>query len=77
MASILVVDDERSMREFLEILLRKEGHDVAVESDAAAALARAAQGDLDLVITDLRLGARLRHRRAARGEGAVALRPRW
>ncbi|HET6436521.1 MAG TPA: sigma-54 dependent transcriptional regulator, partial [Anaeromyxobacter sp.] len=56
MASILVVDDERSMREFLEILFRKEGYDVAVASDTAAALSRAAQGDLDLVITDLRLG---------------------
>ncbi len=56
MASILVVDDERSMREFLEILLRKESHDVTVAADTAAALARAAQGDLDLVITDLRLG---------------------
>jgi len=57
MAYILVVDDERSMREFLEILLRKGGHEVAVAGDAGAALARAAQGDLDLVITDLRLGA--------------------
>ena len=28
MAKILVVDDEQSMREFLEILLTKEGHDV-------------------------------------------------
>jgi two-component system response regulator PilR (NtrC family) len=56
MATILVVDDERSMREFLEILLRKQGHEVATAQDAAAALARAAQGDVDLVITDLRLG---------------------
>ncbi len=56
MASILVVDDERSMREFLEILLRKEGYDVEVASETSAALARAGQGDLDLVITDLRLG---------------------
>jgi two-component system response regulator PilR (NtrC family) len=56
MASILVVDDERSMREFLEILLRKQGHEVATEADLAGALARAGDGDLDLVITDLRLG---------------------
>src|SRR5512142_1108986 len=56
MSSILVVDDERSMREFLEILLRQEGYDVAVAGDSVAALQRAAQGDLDLVITDLRLG---------------------
>ncbi|BDG04276.1 sigma-54-dependent transcriptional regulator [Anaeromyxobacter oryzae] len=56
MASILVVDDELSMREFLDILLRKEGHEVATAADASGALARVAQGDLDLVITDLRLG---------------------
>ncbi len=28
MTSILVVDDERSMRDFLKILLRKEGYEV-------------------------------------------------
>jgi two-component system response regulator PilR (NtrC family) len=56
MASILVVDDEPSMREFLEILFRKEGHEVSTAADAATALARAAGGDLDLVVTDLRLG---------------------
>jgi two-component system, NtrC family, response regulator PilR len=56
MASILVVDDELSMREFLDILLRKEGHEVSTAADAASALGRVAQGDLDLVITDLRLG---------------------
>jgi two-component system response regulator PilR (NtrC family) len=56
MASILVVDDERSMRELLEILLRKEGHEVATEADAVSAIARARQAPFDLVVTDLRLG---------------------
>jgi two-component system response regulator PilR (NtrC family) len=56
MASILVVDDEQSMREFLEILLQKQGHEVLVASDVKGALARAAQTPLDLVLTDLRLG---------------------
>jgi len=56
MASILVVDDEQSMREFLEILLRKQGHEVSTAADVAGALARVGQGDLDLVLTDLRLG---------------------
>jgi two-component system response regulator PilR (NtrC family) len=56
MASILVVDDEQSMREFLEIFLQKAGHDVTVESDSAGALSRVAGGAFDLVITDLRLG---------------------
>jgi two-component system response regulator PilR (NtrC family) len=56
MASILVVDDEQSMREFLEILLQKAGHEVAVEASAASALSRFAAGAFDLIITDLRLG---------------------
>jgi two-component system response regulator PilR (NtrC family) len=56
MASILVVDDEQSMREFLEILLRKQEHEVSTAADVAGALARVGQGDLDLVLTDLRLG---------------------
>jgi two-component system response regulator PilR (NtrC family) len=56
MASILVVDDEPSMREFLEILLRKRGHEVVTSPDLAGALARLGQGGLDLVISDLRLG---------------------
>ncbi len=56
MASILVVDDEQSMREFLSILLGKAGHEVATASDLRGALARVGPADLDLVITDLRLG---------------------
>src|SRR3990172_830700 len=56
MASILVVDDERSMREFLEILLQKAGHEVATAADVGGALQAFGAGAFDLVITDLRLG---------------------
>ena len=56
MASILVVDDEQSLRELLEILLGKAGHEVTAVADAAGALARLAGAAFDLVITDLRLG---------------------
>jgi two-component system, NtrC family, response regulator PilR len=56
MASILVVDDEQSMREFLEILLHGAGHEVAVEADLAGALRRLQGNTFDLVLTDLRLG---------------------
>ncbi len=56
MAKILVVDDEPSMREFLEILLRQQGHEVVSAADLSGALALAAAGGLDLVVSDLRLG---------------------
>ncbi len=56
MGSILVVDDERSMREFLTILLGKQGHQVAAEADLRGALRRVGEAEWDLVVTDLRLG---------------------
>ncbi|MBS2029369.1 MAG: sigma-54-dependent Fis family transcriptional regulator [Deltaproteobacteria bacterium] len=56
MGAILVVDDERSMRDYLEILLRKAGHQVVAAANLQAARDALAQGDLDLVITDLKLG---------------------
>jgi len=56
MARILVVDDEKSMREFLEILLRKEGYEVAVASNGFEATERIGAGqEFDLVITDLKM----------------------
>src|SRR5512137_1068227 len=56
MARILVVDDELSMREFLQILLSKEGHTVLTAGDVAGALERFRESDPDLVVSDLRLG---------------------
>ena len=56
MARVLIVDDERSMREFLEILLSKAGHEVESIGDGKEALRRVAGEEYDLVITDLRLG---------------------
>jgi two-component system response regulator PilR (NtrC family) len=53
--SILVVDDERSMRDFLRIALTRAGHEVTVvESPAAAAVEYKAR-DFDVVITDLKM----------------------
>ncbi len=56
MARILVVDDELSMREFLQILLSKEGHSVLTAGDVAGALERFRESEPDLVVSDLRLG---------------------
>ena len=57
MARLLVVDDEPSMRVYLEVLLTKAGHAVQLAEDVTAAgRVLAAPGELDLVLTDLRLG---------------------
>jgi len=55
MSSILVIDDELSMREFLKILLEKDGHTVEVASNGSSALQLAAESDFDLVISDIRM----------------------
>jgi two-component system response regulator PilR (NtrC family) len=52
---ILVVDDERSMQEFLEIFLRQEGYEVELAGDVASAVDRIAHGDFDLVISDMQM----------------------
>jgi two-component system response regulator PilR (NtrC family) len=53
---VLVVDDEQSMREFLSIMLRKQGHDVVVAERGEDAIARLEGGErFSLVITDLKM----------------------
>jgi two-component system response regulator PilR (NtrC family) len=55
LARILVVDDERSMQEFLEILLQRDGHDVTVCASAESALVALESDDFDVVISDIRM----------------------
>lgn len=55
MARLLVVDDETSIREFLEILLLRAGHQVRLAKDAIDAIAQLKEQPVDLVLTDLRL----------------------
>lgn len=54
--SILVVDDEISMREFLDLLLSKEGYKVSLAKNGKEALTKIKQKNYDLVLTDIRLG---------------------
>jgi two-component system response regulator PilR (NtrC family) len=54
-ARILVVDDERSMQEFLEIFLRGEGYEVVTAGDVDAARGRLESDDFDVVITDIQM----------------------
>ena len=52
---VLVVDDERSMRELLSITLRQAGYDVTLADGGGPAIERLAREPFDLVVTDLRM----------------------
>ncbi len=54
-ARILIVDDERSMREMLAILLRREGHDVVVAENGRRAIDCLNQRPFDVVVSDARM----------------------
>ncbi len=54
-SSVLIVDDELSMREFLQILMQNEGHKVCVADTVSSALKRCRHEIFDLVLTDLKL----------------------
>jgi len=55
MPAILVVDDELSMREFLKILLDKEGYEVSTASEASSAIDLIKCQNFDLVISDIKM----------------------
>jgi DNA-binding NtrC family response regulator len=52
---ILVVDDEKNIRDGLAELFKMEGYDIETAADGDAAYNRLQKGDIDLVITDLRM----------------------
>jgi two-component system response regulator HydG len=53
--TLLVADDDPGLRESLERTLTREGFRVVLASDGRAALDRLQGGDIDLVLTDLRM----------------------
>jgi DNA-binding response OmpR family regulator len=55
--SILIVDDESTLREALTRSFRREGHDTLAVADGRAAIDRATTGDFDVVVLDVALGA--------------------
>jgi len=55
MAKILVVDDDQGMREFLEIMLSREGYGVSAVDSAEKALNISRKEKFNLVITDLKM----------------------
>src|SRR5918996_2864567 len=52
---VLVVDDERSMRELLSIVLRRDGYDVLVAANGKQAVDVLKRERLDVLITDIRM----------------------
>ena len=54
-ARVLVVDDEPSMRELLDITLKQEGYDVTLADGGEAAISALEETVFDLVVTDLRM----------------------
>jgi two-component system response regulator PilR (NtrC family) len=58
-ARILVVDDERGMREVLSTILGRAGHSVVTATDSQEALKFIGSDIFDLVITDLKMPGRL------------------
>lgn len=55
MAAVLIVDDERSMRDFLKILLEREGHEVIAADSGAKALELLAAQSFDVIVSDIRM----------------------
>jgi two-component system response regulator PilR (NtrC family) len=55
LARILVVDDERSMRELLGIVLRREGYTVLVAENGASALKLLEREPIDLLVSDIKM----------------------
>ena len=54
-ARLLVADDERSMRELLSIVLRREGYDVTVAENGRAAVELLESRRFDLLISDIKM----------------------
>ncbi|MFN0119603.1 MAG: sigma-54-dependent transcriptional regulator [Blastocatellia bacterium] len=55
MARLMVADDERSLRELLELVFKREGHQITSVANGREALAALAQGSFDLIITDVKM----------------------
>ncbi len=72
MPTVLVVEDEPTIRELMAILLEEEGYAVRQAADGLEALEAVEQHPVDLVLSDVKMprldGASLAHHLRARGD---------
>jgi two-component system, NtrC family, response regulator PilR len=55
-AHLLIVDDERSVRELLEYMLSREGYAISLAENGLKAVEMVTANDYDLILCDIRLG---------------------
>lgn len=55
LCKVLVVDDEESIREFFEIMLKREGYEVWTAANGKEALERLKKGRADLILSDIQM----------------------
>ncbi len=58
MDRVLIVDDEKGMRDFLSIMFKKEGYSVSTAESVDAASVRVGRGEADLIVTDISMPGR-------------------
>jgi len=54
-STILIVDDEKSLRDMLAILLQREGYCVVLADNGVQALEEVGQHEIDLIVTDMKM----------------------
>ena len=52
---ILIIDDERSIRNTLKEILEFEGHEISLAEDGASGLEAAATGNFDVIFCDIKM----------------------
>ena len=64
MANLLIVDDERSICEMLDIAFRKTGHRVETATSVAEARRKLQDGIFDLIVADIKMRSKIQIGRA-------------
>ena len=55
MGKLLVIDDDLSLREMMDMMLRGAGHQVTVAEDGVVGLSEAVGGNFDVIISDIKM----------------------